>query len=63
MKQITINWGVNQSEGSITLDFEELGLTEEEWNEYSDDRKKDYIQYVLDEHDTCYGMVDDYTIE
>lgn len=49
MSKITINWEASQDNGSLSVSFEELGITEDQWNEMSETDRDEILQQYLDE--------------
>ena len=47
---LKIKWAINES-GKETIDLEDLGLSEEEWNDYSSEEKDKFIQELFGETD------------
>jgi len=59
MKTISVMLCVSQNTNHVDLDFEDLDLTEEEYNNLSEEEKKEKIQlWVNDMNDQPYWMVD-----
>lgn len=47
--KIEIKWDVSESEGTEYASFEDLGVTEAEWDALSEEKKNDKLQEYLDE--------------
>lgn len=48
-EKIKIWWGVSCSSGTEEVSFEDLGMTEQEWDALSNTQKNDKLQEFLDE--------------
>lgn len=55
--KITVKYGVSQSRTNATWDLEDLGLSVEEWNEMSKDKKEEILMEMM-ENDQPYWMVE-----
>lgn len=49
MTKIRVKWGVSVSSGSEDVTLEDLGITQEEWDNLSNEKKTDKLQEFLDE--------------
>lgn len=50
MENIKVNWGANISEGTATINIENMNVDSmEEWDALSKEEKTDKIQHVLNE--------------
>lgn len=62
MKKIEVKWVVSQEHGYVRFDVEDLNCeSEQEWNELTDEEKKERIQEALDNaNEQPYMVVEDY---
>lgn len=62
MAYLKINWAVNKT-GVEEIDFEDLFLTEEEWNEMSSEEQETYVLELLEAEDLiAYPTVTEWTV-
>ena len=59
--KISVTLGSSQDTGHHNFNLEDLGVTEEEWNEMSESKKKDLIQSAVNDlHDQPYWVADSF---
>lgn len=49
MTKIRVKWGVTASSGSEDVSFDDLGMTQDEWDKLSNEQKTDKLQEFLDD--------------
>lgn len=59
--KISVKLDVSESKGHHTFDLEDLGVTEQEWNEMSESKKNNIVEKaVFDLPEQPYWMVDSF---
>jgi len=62
--KISVTLGASQDTGHQNFDLEDFGVTEQEWNEMSESKKKDLIQSAVNDlHDQPYWIADSFSEE
>lgn len=58
---LKVNWIIPEEKGEFTISFEDLGTTQEEWNETdADDRAFMLEDYMLERDLIAYANLDSY---
>lgn len=56
---IKVNIEASQTQSSLSIDLDDLGINKSDWDEMSEDKKEEQIRnYVLDMNDQPYWVLD-----
>jgi len=63
MAVITFTTDVSSERNRFTYKFEDLGISEEEWNEMSESDKNKFLQDICDQEEQPFWVLDSWSLK